>query len=319
MKTLVFILTFLVVCSSAMSAVNFTVTGSGDGSGLLTISYTTTDGDLPRGIALTVSCTNGFTCDPATGVVLVDPWYNTYIDWAYSNLSGYEIGDGHPLAELAGAGVLAAPASDFSICMGVLDQDANQAPGPAMADPLVVLELTWGIGDMSVVTIDVDTFRGGVAGEDGPLAVTGLPAEVTIGSTSCMAGTNADFARWDSLGRPCCWCCQYQCHGDANCDSQFGGLVPVYESDLAIFVASYGQTTLPEGGICADFDHIAAFGGLVAVYTEDLALLVANYGQTEVFPCSGPGAPAPHDTDPLPNSEFNFWMDDLCEVPIPPL
>lgn len=306
MRKVVLLLVAALLAAPAMAAVNFTVTGSTDGT--LTISYDTTDGDLPRGIALTVSCTAGATVLDETNVVSVDTAYNTYIDWAYSNLSGYDIGMGHPLAEMAGAGVLATAASDFSICMGVLDQAGNQAAGPATADPLIVLELDDNGAADTEVTVDVDNLRGGVVGSQ--LDVTGLPDTVTVefGGSPCMAETNADFTRWDDLGRPACWCYEKQCHGDADGIGAFGGLVPVYELDLAIFVAAYGQTTLPEGGICADFDHIAAFGGLVAVYTEDLALLVANYGQTAVAPCSGPGAPAPHDTDPLPNTEYNFWI-----------
>ena len=169
MKTVIFILTFLFVCSSVMAAVSFFAEDNGDGS--FTISYTTTDGELPRGIALTISCTDGATCDPADGFVSADAAYNTYIDWAYSNLSGYEIGDGHPLAEMAGAGALAAPASEFSICMGVLDQDGNQAAGPASSANLITLQLS---GGPCEVTIDVDALRGGVVGEGGQLA-TDLP------------------------------------------------------------------------------------------------------------------------------------------------
>ena len=64
-----------------------------------------------------------------------------------------------------------------------------------------------------------------------------------------------------------------------------------------------------EGGICADFDHLVQFG-VIPVYTEDLAIFLMWYGQMDIPPCSGPGSG--NDEDPLPNSEFNFWMNAEC-------
>jgi hypothetical protein len=140
--------------------------------------------------------------------------------------------------------------------------------------------------------------------------------------TDCMASTNPDYSTWATLaGKPDCWCYCEQCNGDSNGGTQFSGSVTVYTDDLDIFLPAFGNpdvaTTPGHPGWCADLDHKAQFGGLVRVYTNDLDRLLPQFGSTQTPRCSGPGCFGSHldifpgtgcDTNPLPNSEFNFWV-----------
>ena len=142
-----------------------------------------------------------------------------------------------------------------------------------------------------------------------------------IRNPECMARTNPDFELWLTAGAPDCWCYCEQCNGDSNGGTQFSGSVTVYTDDLDIFLPAFGNpdvaTTPGHPGWCADLDHKAQFGGLVRVYTNDLDRLLPQFGSTQTPRCSGPGCSGPHpdifpgtgcDTNPLPNSEFNFWV-----------
>jgi hypothetical protein len=141
----------------------------------------------------------------------------------------------------------------------------------------------------------------------------------------CVAPTNPDYTDWTTLaGYPACWCYCKHCNGDAEGCSQFAGQVPVYLLDLDIFLPAFGdpsvKTTPGHPGWCGDFARDAAFAGQVRVYTTDLARFLPNFGapQANVAVSSGPGCSGPHvppftpnppgcDTNPLPNTEYNFW------------
>lgn len=294
MKKLALVLV-LAMSVPAMAALTFTAEDIGDGQ--LKISYTGEAGDAPRGIALRLTITGDGTIAPDAAVA-VDAAYNTYIDYAASNPANFAVGDGHPLAKVGEAGALEVPGAEVSVSMGVLDEDGNQDAGPENADPLIILQLA-GTGTVNV-EICADTLRGPDSGVVGSVLESNLQdgcinADVVIpGAETCMKDTNPDFDTWDGLGRPDCWCYAKQCKGDADGLSQVNDLLAVFTDDLAIFVSAYAQPTLPEGGVCADFDHQAQVNDLLRVFTDDLAIFVGSYGSPGVTDCDDSG--------------FNFWL-----------
>jgi hypothetical protein len=297
-KIVALVLILTMSAANTMALVIFDAVNNGDGT--VTISYTT-DGHQPSAIALRILCSDTLLITGGSGT---DAAFNCFPDYAYSN-DPYVLGDGDPFADPAGPGAATLPVAEVSICMGVLDETGNQAAGPTTATIIVLA--TTGSGDM---TIAADTLRGpgsGVVSTEGELE-SNLSGGGTIWPRwpipDCMAETNPDYDTWISVGMPDCWCCEYQCRGDADCLIQFG-ILRIYSDDLDCLVGGYGQPILPPGGICCDFDHKMQFG-VLRIYTDDLAVLVANYGKSTVVPCSGPGSG--NDEDPLPNSEFNFWV-----------
>jgi hypothetical protein len=312
MKRLMAILV-LVVAVPAMAAVNFTATDAGNGK--LQIAYTTTDGDLPRGVALRISLTNGAVVD-TTAALVVNPAFNAFIDYAYSNPLNYAVGAGHPLAKATEAGALAANASDFSVSMGVLDQTGNQGAGPATAANLITIQLK-GPSANTTATITGDTLRGPASGVVGSVLTSNLPisAVVNFAVIKCVKADAPFFAAWQAFGEPACWCYARNCKGDADGKSQglaATGIWYVGTNDLNILVAAWQVKESPKGpgvlsitnGICADFNRDQQ--GLVAtgvwrVGTNDLNKLVANWQVKE--PTKGPGI-----GDCMATGHYNFFV-----------
>jgi hypothetical protein len=290
----------LVVAVPAMAVVNFTATDAG--SGKLTIAYTTTDGDLPRGVALRVGLSDGAVVD-TTKAVVVDPAFNTFIDWAYSNPLNYQVGNGNPLALPTAAGALTANASDFSISMGVLDQTGAQKAGPASSTNLITIQLLKGTADQTTVTITGDTLRGPASGVVGSVLTSNLPQTVVVKfvATECVKSTASFFNDWVAFGKPACWCYARNCKGDADGLKQGSALTGFWyvgTNDLNILVKGWQVKEAPKGpgimsiagAICADFARDkqgSALTGFWRVGTNDLNLLVASW-QVKEAP-KGPG------------------------------
>jgi hypothetical protein len=304
----------LVVAVPAMAIVNFTA--SDIGSGKLQIAYTTTDGDLPRGVALRISCSDGAVVD-TTAQVVVNPAFNTFIDYAFSQGISYQIGQGHPLAKATEAGKLEADASDFSVCMGVLDQAGGQAAGPASTNNLILLQLK-GVGCPTTVTISADTLRGPASGVVGSVLQSNLPISIQIWNMcgECLKTSAPSYNDWVKYGKPACWCFARNCHGDADGKSQgipVTGIWYVGTNDLQCVVRAWQIKEPPKGpgvlsvpnGICCDFKRdqqgIAATG-VWRVGTSDLNVLVANWQVKE--PPKGPGVP-----DCIATGYYNFFMN----------
>jgi hypothetical protein len=133
-----------------------------------------------------------------------------------------------------------------------------------------------------------------------------------------MAASNPDYDEWVNNGivsKPKCWCFEYQCRGDVLGDQEFSQFW-VFQNDLPVFRAAFGQNPMPDpaAGICADFAHDIEFAQF-RVFQNDLAIFRVYFGQNPIPSCSGVADcddPANSfddgcDTNPLPNSEFNFW------------
>jgi hypothetical protein len=160
------------------------------------------------------------------------------------------------------------------------------------------------------VEITENAVRGGLVLEDGgsaDLISTGCDVYCEEPS-SCMADTNPDYQTWDDWGRPDCWCYPRQCRGDADGIKQL--IFWVFAGDLNIIRAAYGKNdadlALVPSGICADFDHTKQL--IFRVFAGDLNIIRGYYGKNEASTpvCSGPGSGS--DENPLPNSEYNFWL-----------
>ncbi len=305
----------LVVAVPAMAMVNFTATDAG--SGKLQIAYTTTDGDLPRGVAMRISFSDGAMVDFAAPVV-VDPAFNTFIDWAYSNPLNYQVGNGNPLALPTAAGALTADAADFSVSMGVLDQAGGQAAGPASSANLITIQLKSIPVAGTTVTITGDTLRGPASGVVGSVLTSNLPQTVVVmpgGEPECVKSTAAFYADWLSFGSPKCWCYARNCMGDADGLKQ-GSAVTGYwfvgTNDLNILVAGWQVKEAPKGpgiatianGICADFARDkqgSAVTGYWRVGTNDLNKLVASW-QVKEAP-KGPGVAD------CGTADYNFFVN----------
>ena len=309
MKKVMLVL-LLVAAVPAMAAVTFTATDIGGGQ--LQISYTTTLGDLPRGIALRVDITDtaGTATIATDATVAVDPAFNAFVDYAYSNPMGYAVGNGHPLADPAGAGELAADANSVSVSMGVLDQLGAQAAGPADAN-LIVLQLA-GSGTVNVV-VSADTLRGPDSGVVGSVLTSNLPlagVDVVLEVPDCYAG-QPDWDEYVAVGKPASWCNKYQCRGDADGANEVIATLPyppytVYApvgplGDLPPFIAAYRkQIGDPAQDLATDFDHLQEVIATLpyppyTVYARtgpaDLVIFIEYY-RDELSTVPGCGTPA---------------------------
>jgi len=300
MKSLMAMLV-LVVAVPAMATVNFTAVDAG--SGKLTIAYTTTDGDLPRGVALRLALSDAAVVDlAAVPVAVVDPAFNAFIDYAYSNPQNFAVGNGHPLAKATEAGALAADASDFSLCAGVLDQNGGQAAGPASTTNLFTIQLKSIPVAGTNVTISGDTLRGPASGVVGSVLNSNLPITVKVmppvGPDECVKTTATFYADWISFGKPDCWCFKRQCRGDVNGIKELIGVAQIGATDLNIFKGAFGKAaaSLPAGGICADLNHAKELIGVARVGATDLAQFKLYYGKSE--------AQIPE----CPMTDYNFWI-----------
>jgi hypothetical protein len=208
MKNLVCLLMVLALAASAFAAdVDFSA--SDEGGGKLQISYTCNDPCNPRGIALAIDGSNASDTATVTGtadVVSVNSAFNTYIDFAYDGVvdpcdpCSYQPGQGHPLAKTSAAGVPASyPESEFSVCMGVLDESGNQAAGPASTSNLITLQLDSDDPCVPIV-ISADTLRAPDSGVVGSSLTSNLPITVYV----------------EFVTVPTCWNYTTFCYGDAD-------------------------------------------------------------------------------------------------------
>ena len=221
----VIIMLAVVAMAAPLFAQDVTFTEGDCSGGSLVLNYTCADpGVTPRGIGLKCEVLAGDTVDVDSDAVVADPCFNTFIDYAFMDPCNFAIGDGHPMADPCGAGVLdpSTGVDVFSICMGALDQTGNQLAGPGASSPLVSIPLASTAGSVTI-RISEDDLRGGVVGS---ALSTNLPIDVVV-----------------SFG-PACW--NYPCFywGDADGDNL------VTSVDVQILSAAWSGAYNP----CADFD-----------------------------------------------------------------
>jgi len=281
MRKVLPILVALLMAAPALADVNITAEDAGSGSSQLKIYYETTGSEVIRGIALKLTITDG-TIEDVNDVVVDEAACNAYIDYYYSNpdyltvdLSGDESnlpgGDAHPIANPDEAGALTpSSTSEFSISMGVLDNNGEQAGlsgGPTL---LCTVQLTIPAPGPACVLIEEDMLRGGVVGDDvDTVNVPGTCVTVSALPENCfteggLIPGDALYDEWESVGSPDCWCYVRQCHGDADGIQQLHGKnnIPpnhwVGAPDLGILSAGFKLPNDDPGFssfICADFNR----------------------------------------------------------------
>jgi hypothetical protein len=156
--------------------VEFIISDAGDGR--LNITYTTYNNVKLRSVALEVSLSGNGCIVPAPDwsdiVIEKDNAYNCFLDYAVvhgaSNMSY-----GHPLAAYNVAGEPSSGTSQFAISMAKIDFISDSGV-EASDSTLVTLQLTGTQGSSTVVTVDVDNFRGGSLQN----CVTNLPVTNTL-------------------------------------------------------------------------------------------------------------------------------------------
>lgn len=184
MKKLLVSLLVLACVAPALADVAITATDEGDGQ--LKISILPSGGAVVRGVALKLSNTDGAVIDAVADVVATQ--FNTFIDYAYSNPVGYDVGEGDPIADPDGPGVATLPAGTFSLSAGYLDQGGDQGGVEVESFFDVFFDITVD----STIDIELDTLRGGVVG-DNLGTVTVQPSQLlAAGGCNCMGDINAD-------------------------------------------------------------------------------------------------------------------------------
>ena len=284
MKKIVFTLAVLLIAMPASAAVVITCTeDSPDSNGWVTISYDSSgEANVPRGFALDISVDGGASIidvnDNITEHFTIHPW----------NIQISETGVlGDPGNAVAGAGEPGSCSGDsncITIEMGSLYVGEDNEP-PADGNLLRIQ-----VDDNCTVSIVGNTLRGDIVLENVAVAEVDAPGcEVDGIINECMMATHPDYAAWDALGKPDCWCNRRQCRGDM--DGLMEGPFHVSLNDLIAFRPCYGQMVTSEPCKCADFDHMLE--GPFAVSLNDLILFRPNYGQMVITECDG--------------THINFW------------
>ena len=286
MKKMLVSLLVLACVAPAMAQVDLGLVDNGDGTATITIN---TGGDTVRGVALTVTCTEGaklvdlsFTANAA---------FNTFIDYFAENGTG-GVGEtpnqeGHPYAKAGSvAGVAAVDDETFVVCMGVLDAGGGQG-GYSSSTAEDLITINTGAGN---VCIDLDTIRGGIVGDE-VLTIGAMPdcVDVTEEAATCRdmltTAEQTDYDAYVTAGAdPSCWCNRYQCHGDADGVAYGPGWI-VYNNDLDALIDAWKHKIGDANqDPCADFDHVA-YGPGWRVYDNDLNTLITNWKATSLTDC----------------------------------
>ena len=297
MKNVIIMLAVIAMAAPLYAADPCDVVFAGVGTaGDLVLSYTTNNGALPRGIGLKCEVLAGETVDVDSDAVAADPCFNTFIDYAFMAPGTFAIGDGHPMADPTGAGVLdpCTGVDVFSICMGALDQTGNQLAGPATSAALISVPLDSAAASVTI-RISEDDLRGGVVGS---ALTTNLPIDVvvTFAAPECVKSTASFYADWVLWNKPDCWCYSRQCRGDV--DGVKTGPFWVGSLDKDAFRAAFNKNDIAlagiANGICADLDHVKTGPFRVGSLDKDIFRAYFNKAETLVPICDV--------------ADYNFWV-----------
>jgi len=90
----------------------------------------------------------------------------------------------------------------------------------------------------------------------------------------CFPSNHPDYTAWIAAGRPDCWCCPKQCHGDSNCDGY------VDDIELSLIGALIGaRQPDPIYNPCFDFNHN------LQIDASDLNIVLIWYEQGQIPAC----------------------------------
>ena len=245
MKILVCLLAVLAITAPVL-ATEVWISGQNSVGTTLTLSYyVLPDTDTLRGIALAIDTGDELVTTNDAGTTKGANW-NVCLDHAYDVVTAagtYNLDDGGPLAIIDGPGVPAGDVSNFSICIGYVDEGGGQAGVPvgsqASPEELCTIELS----AECTVTVTGDMLRGGAVGSPVDIVLDmdndGTPDDGTIhvGGTDCFAGDATETTNWNGWAKPLNWCSDCWRNGDINADCviTWGGDVQyVYDDLLAI-------------------------------------------------------------------------------------
>lgn len=284
MKKIMFVLALLVLAVPvwAVTTVEITVASVDPMTPDVAIGYITTDGDV-RAFALDVYVVAPVN-QPVSPMILdvncVSADYYIYPGSIQINDQGEVTNEGdcacddaqYPIDTLPGPPW---PANSVTIEMGSLydDDDPFHQTPPLGSGTLVILTLD---GDACII-VKENVLRGGIVLED-PAATATLDLPDGSDCFECYAG-QADYAEWDKVGKPECWCYPRQDVGDA--DGAPSGKENFWVSipDLTIMKSAWQKTAAQLTGneACADFDHLPSGKELFRVSIPDLTILKANW------------------------------------------
>ncbi len=122
-----------------------------------------------------------------------------------------------------------------------------------------------------------------------------------VWDVGCFPCGHEDYDEWLAVGKPLCWCCPRQCHGDTDNRKEGSaktGYFYVHFKDLNLLIYAWNIKEPPDGpgiawpdpNICADFDHKAEGStetGYYRAHFNDLNILLSNWNIKE--PPDGPG------------------------------
>ena len=308
-KTLLVITVLFVTAQAYAGSVTLTVTDKGDG--WAAIGYSA-DANV-SGFGLKVTADSGalftdvkdYNVGESTagnlGYGIFPDNFSLYIDvndttgevddWSDSNYTPVAPNDA-PGAASSGFGT-----GTLVLEMGALYEEPNR---PALSGTLILVK----VDDDCNVCVEGESVRGNVVFTDATSVDPNACGSIVV-VTDCFPIGHPDYAAWDEVGKPDCWCYEFQCRGDANGKTEFAGAVRVLTVDLDILVSAYGQPieAMTSSMACADFDHAGEFGNSVRVLTNDLAALIASYGQPTA---NVPSCPMDWDGDSI--DDYNFWI-----------
>ncbi len=306
--------TLALVATTSFAAVTITATDEGDGQ--VRIAYVATEPIRAFALDITtdmlseidgiydynVGDNSGYGIFPGrfreAGIDPADP------NWLMANYNPTAAGgdpDRQPGLTYAG----------ITVEMGSLYTTGNE---PDSSGTLFMLDINDNGGWDCNLCISLNETRGGIVNEDAEEVATvvlppggaGAPAGCikVVGyqpSADCLPTDHPDYAEWESVGKPDCWCYPRQCHGDADGGkegSAKGGYWYVGSPDLNILIPAWlvleptKGTGLSGNQICADFAHDkegSAKGGYWRVGSTDLNAMLPNWLVLE--PTKGTGVP----------------------------
>jgi hypothetical protein len=292
MRKLCFVLTALLLTTPAFAGVVISCAQVTD-TNQVQVSYTASDdANIPRafGLNITLVGVDGLTIDDIVSGSESEDY------WVYPGtivISGGAVtNQGTPRAPIGAAGECSGEGECMTIEMGSLydELDPEHQDKPGLTGPLFKFSID-GSGDCNVV-ISGNSARGNVVLEDTEQAddVTYGTCLVSIIGGDCYTG-QADYAEFEAVGKPTCWCFKRQCYGDADDLSEGKGSYWVFTADLDLMLAAWSKTagTLTGNEACSDVDHLSEGKGSYRVFTGDLDILLANWGTNDVPDDCAPG------------------------------
>jgi len=263
MKKIILVLAVLALAIPAMAGITVTTAQVGTTS-VVQVSYTATDGNIPRAFAL------DFTMSPANATALAPYGFNPNFYVAPGTFT-YDPCTG---ATNWGNPIVGPNTVKFTCEMGSLWDPCDPCTAHRTQPPSTGTLFSFNVDKTCTISVAQNAARGGVVMENTAITFPAgyvtlvTPVTVTVTPTECLylgrvfpatAGFNgltvsqAQLDRWHNLGSPNCWCCQAQKRGNGVYTG--GSATKTDLSDAAALKnsANWNQTTTAANA-CLDFN-----------------------------------------------------------------